>query len=1065
MSLSIREWLREHKIEQDCLKTPNRQIAGVAFRIVQDMAFKSLTPFDVSAIAEVLELPLIAARDRVGYIARLTVAILRAFSQKKPLKRNEGTWLAYQVAYLNSLQRLLDQEAHLQRPWLDRANIPSGQENGDTLTDPTLNAVIKTLRPGKLSDTQAEQALSQGAKSLFVQQMNRLTIAWLVANGTEETEAKLLVRRLMHSLPGDLLAVIAENPLPLAQLQKFVQLGNLAEREEVFEAGEDFEFLSDSDLTDATAGSPAVSSLAIDLKQQFYRASLCQTLSEPLLGEPFALPDLYVSPKGTLLDREAVFADGTSQSLNSHPPDSSEATVDLLAWADEQLDDLKSIALVESGPGQGKSSFCKIWAARIARECYPAWIPIVIRLRDAVLGDTLEQTLDSAFPLGQFTNADGWLSKFYPPCLLLLDGLDELPRSQQTERHFSAFINQVLEFHSQQLRLGRSPRHKILMTSRSDILGNLAWQLPGQFQRIQIQPFEQPEFKQWFQHWAKLQSKSIAHTYFSFLKQGGAFRHATEQRALTQLVREPLLLYLLGVLHRDGLLDASIFHMTRSRIRFEIYDRITCWLLGEPVLGALAYSNAPALVREGLAHASRSPEAVANLLQSLRPSDMAWQMHVAALAILQSGCHQTTDERVQTCLAQGGLAPQSPLKLPTLYFRSLPAVLESDQVKYEFSHPNLGEYLAAEQIATKLRSLTQQVRGSYGEVSFTIADPGDVAQQLYDLLGYGVLSVAMEELIVERLRREQGRNDTAAIFPVLFERLQQFYQAYCQGKWMDAGKAHQARSQLQALGNPLNVLQIDAAVGLNVFLLLCACQQEAELPFWPCGSPDRPADFNPDQLLAFIGRIATLSPIVFWQRARHSLSDLQLVRVRLKHIMLSGANLHRANLSGAELQSANLEAADLGQADLSGADLSGANLSNANLSNANLYGSNLYGANLLGANLALANLANACLEKAQLSSHDGITAQEGGALFSLKQFQAYRQALALQEEAEEVVEEVVKETDSPKILSTPDFLPEETDLDSTAIAPRPNQATADPYAEWGAETVSDEEALRLEDYL
>ena len=55
MSLSIREWLREHKIEQDCLKTPNRQIAGVAFRIVQDMAFKSLTPFDVSAIAEVLD--------------------------------------------------------------------------------------------------------------------------------------------------------------------------------------------------------------------------------------------------------------------------------------------------------------------------------------------------------------------------------------------------------------------------------------------------------------------------------------------------------------------------------------------------------------------------------------------------------------------------------------------------------------------------------------------------------------------------------------------------------------------------------------------------------------------------------------------------------------------------------------------------------------------------------------------------------------------------------------------------------------------------------------------------
>jgi hypothetical protein len=88
--------------------------------------------------------------------------------------------------------------------------------------------VLKTLRPGRLSDSQAEQALSLIAESFLVQQMNKLAIAWFVANGAEETEAELLTQRLTNGLPGHLLTVIAENALPLAQLQKFVRLGNLS---------------------------------------------------------------------------------------------------------------------------------------------------------------------------------------------------------------------------------------------------------------------------------------------------------------------------------------------------------------------------------------------------------------------------------------------------------------------------------------------------------------------------------------------------------------------------------------------------------------------------------------------------------------------------------------------------------------------------------------------------------------------------------------------------------------------------------------------------------------------
>jgi hypothetical protein len=152
------------------------------------------------------------------------------------------------------------------------------------------------------------------------------------------------------------------------------------------------------------------------------------------------------------------------------------------------------------------------------------------------------------------------------------------------------------------------------------------------------------------------------------------------------------------------------------------------------------------------------------------------------------------------------------------------------------------------------------------------------------------LSPQIEELVIERLLREEKRNADAFSLSVLFKRLYRFYRVHCQGYWLDEGIAHQAHSQFQALHNPLNVLQIDAAVGLNVFLLLCSGAREANIPFWPCGNPDIPQDFDADLLLSFIGRCAALSPTAFWQRARQSLGNVQLAQACLNQALFTEAN-------------------------------------------------------------------------------------------------------------------------------------------------------------------------------
>jgi uncharacterized protein YjbI with pentapeptide repeats len=456
------------------------------------------------------------------------------------------------------------------------------------------------------------------------------------------------------------------------------------------------------------------------------------------------------------------------------------------------------------------------------------------------------------------------------------------------------------------------------------------------------------------------------------------------------------MIYLLGVLHRNGLLEDSVFQMPDRQVKFEIYDRICRWLLGEPATGS---SPLPELVREGLGHASRTTEAIANLLQGHQPQELRQQMQVAALRILQTGGHKATLGEVEA----ENSSPQKSLRtenssqfdlsnLPAFFFKIQTKLRNQNYL--EFSHPKLGEYLCAEEIAAQLKSLTEKSSDRYGEISFTINSPVSLAEHIYGLLGYGLMSVDMEEMVIERLREEQARNPATFPFSALFGRLYGFYQAYCRGRWLDEGIAHQVHSQLQALNNPLNTLQIDAAVGLNVFLLLSAIAREAQMPFSPCGHPNVQQEFDADQLLTFIGRTAVLSPTIFWQRSRHSLSQLQLAGVCLNRAMLAEANLWQVNLSGAELIGTNLAAANLQQANLSWANLTGADLSGANLTGARLEGANLTGANLHRVNLRLANLSKACVFQAQMDVESQKIARDNDAIFSLEEFQSYSENLA-----------------------------------------------------------------------
>jgi hypothetical protein len=253
--------------------------------------------------------------------------------------------------------------------------------------------------------------------------------------------------------------------------------------------------------------------------------------------------------------------------------------------------------------------------------------------------------------------------------------------------------------------------------------------------------------------------------------------------------------------------------------------------------------------------------------------------------------------------------------------------------------------------------------------------------EIYDLLGYGPLTEEIVEYLMGLLTNPVAPGEENQFRPVeLFQRLENFYQRWCEGEFIDMlpeslpqKKMRLLREQLKT--QELGQRQIDIYAGLNVMILLLELHRYGQerdefkdkMVFYPCGKPNAEGKLDDKiRLLRLIGYSCCVGNFGFVQTVGIFLSGANLSGANLSGANLSGANLSGANLSGANLSGANLSGANLigaylSHAYLDGADLNGADLSRAYLSRADLRGANLSGANLKGANLSRAYLSRADL--------------------------------------------------------------------------------------------------------
>uniref|UniRef100_UPI0011777061 NACHT domain-containing protein n=1 Tax=Calothrix rhizosoleniae TaxID=888997 RepID=UPI0011777061 len=647
----------------------------------------------------------------------------------------------------------------------------------------------------------------------------------------------------------------------------------------------------------------------------------------------------------------------------------------LETWAKEQLTNPEKngqVMFIQAGPGRGKSVFCRMFANWLRENFHPIWTPILIRLRDIhAFEDNLENTLCAAIQEDFAKSDDGWITDRNTRFLFILDGFDELRLEGRTSGELQKLLKKVGIYQEQ---CARSPLlgHRFLVTGREMALQGIV--LPRNLQRVEIALMDKQIQQQWFHKWENLIDEDKARAFQGFLTAGNCPQRVQE------LAREPLLLYLLGAMHRDGKLTTEMFAGANGvKAKILIYQTTLDWVLKK-----------------------QRPQELNFDITGFEPDDLRRILMEAGLCVTQSGEEWTSikiiEERLSGDKAARELLEQAqqqigenPLRnaLAAFYMRPIKASGVQEGA-VEFVHKSFGEFLCAQRLAETLEQWTW-VNPYSRRREFLIGDE-QLEEQIYDLFSYGGLTPEIVEYLMALLdSREKFQ-------PVeLFERLQYFYFDWCEGKFINAYPKNLPLNQMQKLrerGIEIGLREVDIYAGLNVMILLLELHRYAQardnlrdtINFHPCGQKGS-EDFDSKRLLRVISysnsfdldnfRITVGSFLISADLSRAFLCGADLMHANLSDANLSDANLRDANLIGADLCDANLSRAELSGAFLCDADLSDAFLSRTELSRANLVNAFLSHAYLIDAFLCGADLSDAYFGDANLS-----VADLSGALFS-----------------------------------------------------------------------------------
>ncbi|MBF0538337.1 MAG: pentapeptide repeat-containing protein [Nitrospirae bacterium] len=677
---------------------------------------------------------------------------------------------------------------------------------------------------------------------------------------------------------------------------------------------------------------------------------------EKVFDEPFGLNQLYIA-------LNAYYVEGDSRQNQRR------VVVDLkeeiTRWL-HNTDKRDAIRIISGGPGSGKSTFAKIFAARLAHEGPAKVIYVPLHLIDA--------TKDLAEEISRFVKADRILVQNpldldcpEPNLLVILDGLDELASQGQaaaeTARAFVREVERTVERHNHTEFCLR-----ILISGRELVVQDNETEFRHKRQIITLLPYfisDEDRKKEDYNDPKGILQQDLRNSWWRNYGSLTAKGYPTmpvelQRRDLDEITAQPLLNYLLALSYTRGKINFSQAVNLNS-----IYsDLITA-------VHERKYGNRPF---------------------PMDIKDFTRVLEEVGLAAWQSSDGRTTTVRaIETLCKDSGLDKQlkyfmteaeaGVTRLLAAFFFRQSGQNECGDKTFVFTHKSFGEYLTVCRIVRAMEKINCQMRrqdvdpeDGWSEREALrhwaqICGPSVISPYIYTFLLNEVLLLPIEEV-----QSWQG----------CFTKL--FSYALMHGMPMELliTRVNTFSQMLFQSRNAEEALLVALNACARMTLKVSAIEHPTSETFGTWfrrvkGQLKRFENVLAARCLSFLnlkGVNLILADLTNTHFTATDLTNADLTGANLTGADLRGANLSRADLTNAHFTGANLTCVNLTGANLTGADLRGANLTNANLKDAhftganltcaNLTDTNLTGADLTGANLKGANLTNANLKDADL---------------------------------------------------------------------------------------------------
>ena len=373
-----------------------------------------------------------------------------------------------------------------------------------------------------------------------------------------------------------------------------------------------------------------------------------------------------------------------------------ELSTALDAWLGEG-DKRDMLRVLSGGPGSGKSSFTRMYAAEVAER--GEWRVLRIALHELDYQKDLRRELWPCVKrLLPFNPLDPDGNATPEPLLLILDGLDELAMHGQVATEaackFVGHVQRVLLEENKGppwLRILLSGREMVIEASESElrdekqILHLLPYDIRGQRTDMMRGSWHDPEGLL-----AEDQRVAFWERYIEALQRAQAPLPQTfRQGELDEVTRQPLLMYLVAFSYLQGKLDpgSADLNSVYAGLITAVWER--------------SYDDSPPL--PNIKPLKRDP--FERLLQAI------------AIATWHGNGRSATVEQIKTCVpanlqqrlrefavdAQSGVADL----LTAFYFRH--SGDDGDRHTFEFTHKSFSEYLVARRLLAELRTIHKEL--------------------------------------------------------------------------------------------------------------------------------------------------------------------------------------------------------------------------------------------------------------------------------------------------------------------------------------------------------------------